>query len=151
MNRINWQWFSFAELSLKQLYEVLKLRQEVFIVEQNCAYLDADELDLGSFHLLGFVDEQLAAYSRVLPAGMRFAHPSIGRIVVSPAFRKFGFGKELVQESLAHLEKHFGNQAVTIHAQAHLQKFYEALGFQRSSEEFLEDGIPHIEMLKSPN
>jgi ElaA protein len=139
---------AFEGLSLQDLYELLALRQEVFIVEQDCPYLDADGKDPDSWHLLGR-DEQgrLAAYARILPPGLSYEdYPAIGRVVTAPFCRGKGHGKDLMKAAIAHCISLFGDRAIKISAQTYLLKFYESLGFRSTGEEYLEDGIPHTAM-----
>ena len=126
------------------------LRQEVFVVEQTCWYLDADGKDQQALHLLGMVDGQIAAYTRILPKGESYQnYASIGRVITAPAFRGHGLGRPLMRESLRVLFDAYGPQAVKISAQAHLQDFYGSLGFEGVGEEYDEDGIPHRAMVLS--
>lgn len=139
----------FKDLTPGDLYEILALRQEVFIVEQNCPYLDCDGKDLPAWHLSGR-DEQgrLLVYTRLLPAGVSYdGYVSIGRVVSSPAARGLGLGKILVEKSIEMTRHLFGNQPIKIGAQTYLLKFYEGFGFQSTGEEYLEDGIPHTKMV----
>ena len=146
-NSIHWQCFSFDQLSLKQLYDLLALRQEVFIIEQECLYLDADGKDFKGWHLVGYEKEDLVAYTRILPKGVSYENEvSIGRVVTAPKIRGKGMGKVLMRVTLEWTEKLFPRQSIRIGAQCYLIKFYEELGFQVAGEEYLEDGIPHIEM-----
>jgi ElaA protein len=148
--KLFWQLKSFDELSNKQLYDIMQLRAAVFIVEQNCPYQDADGKDIKSFHLMGRNEEGvLVVYSRILPAGISYKEASIGRVVSSPSVRGTGAGKELMLQSIKEIEKLFGKCPIKIGAQLYLKKFYESFGFVVCSEEYLEDGIPHIEMLRS--
>jgi len=145
---INWGLKTFNELSVMELYCILQLRAEVFVVEQNCPYLDTDGKDLKCFHLMGY-DENgvLIAYSRIVPAGISFKEVSIGRVVSSPKVRNTGAGKALMQKAIEEIKLKFGEIPIRIGAQLYLQKFYESFGFVLASEEYLEDNIPHIEML----
>lgn len=140
----------FSELSLERLYEIMRLRQEVFVVEQSCAYLDADGNDQISFHLMGFNDDgKIIAYVRLLPKGVTYDnYPSIGRVVVSLAARKKGIGILLMKEAFQKARLLFGEAAIKISAQCYLIPFYENLGFINVGKEYLEDGIPHIGMVK---
>ena len=140
----------FADLTPAELYAAMALRQEVFIVEQNCAYLDADGKDLQSWHLLGRDEAgQLLAYVRILPIGISYPeYPSIGRVVTSPAARGKGYGKELMEVAIETLYRLFGPSPIKIGAQTYLLKFYESLGFRSTGEEYLEDGIPHTKMVR---
>ena len=140
----------FAELTPAELYAAMALRQEVFIVEQNCPYLDADGKDLQSWHLLGRDEAgKLLAYVRILPIGISYPeYPSIGRVVTSPAARGKGYGKELMEVAIETLYRLFGPSPIKIGAQTYLLKFYESLGFRSTGEEYLEDGIPHTKMVR---
>jgi ElaA protein len=148
---ITWKIKFFDELSVKELYEIMQLRAEVFIVEQNCPYQDADGKDLKSFHLMGFNDQrQLIVYSRILPQNISYPEASIGRVISSPKIRGTGSGQRLMDKSLEVIQNKFGNVAVKIGAQAYLKKFYESFGFIQTSDEYMEDNIPHIEMVRAP-
>jgi len=149
MNEINWQLKSFDELTNLEVYKLLKARSEVFVVEQNCVYLDTDGKDIASYHLCGWIGDELAAYVRILPAGLAFEEVSIGRVLTHPSFRSKGMGKLLMKEAIAQTEAIYGKVPVRIGAQLYLEKFYTALGFRQVSDQYLEDDIPHIEMLLS--
>lgn len=148
MNQYKWHCKSFQNLAVEELYAIMHLRSEVFVVEQNCPYLDPDGKDLQSWHLMGWDQDKLVAYSRLLPAGLAFEEISIGRVVSSPAYRGKGAGKELMRNAIEMAYQLFGQQPIRIGAQLYLQKFYESLGFVQVSEMYLEDDIPHIEMVK---
>jgi ElaA protein len=144
----------FDALTLRELYEVMVLRQEVFIVEQNCPYLDADGKDLYSWHLLARdASNQLVAYTRLLPLGVSYPeYVSIGRVVSAPAARRTGAGREVMQRSIEMCRHLFGSESIKIGAQTYLLRFYESFGFRSTGEEYLEDGIPHTKMvLGHPN
>lgn len=145
---LNWKTKDFTELNNYELYAILKLRSKVFVVEQDCVFLDMDDKDQKSLHLMGFVDDELAAYSRLLPAGVSYAEPSIGRVVTDPDHRSKGLGKKLMELSVDKMIDAYGNQPIRIGAQCYLIKFYEGFGFNINSAEYLEDGIPHVEMLR---
>lgn len=151
---VEWEWASFAQLSTRKLYEILLLRSEVFVLEQNCVYQDIDGLDPGSFHLLGWQpgqhgqEPQLVAYLRCLPKGLKFAEASLGRVITRGNVRGSGAGRALLTEALAHMQAQWGDQVIRIAAQLYLQKFYEGFGFVACSAPFEEDGIPHIDMLR---
>ena len=148
---IDWEIKKFEELSVFELYTLMQLRQAVFTVEQNCAYQDADGKDLKCFHLMGYINEkELIAYSRIVPAGISFDEVSIGRVISSDKARGTGAGKALMKKSKDFIEAHFGNVPIRIGAQCYLIKFYSDFGFEIASEEYLEDNIPHIEMLFKP-
>jgi ElaA protein len=145
---IRWEIKSFQELSVVELYELMKLRLEIFVVEQNCPYQDADGKDLKSLHLMGYSnDGVLVTYCRILPAGVSYAEVSIGRVVSSSLVRGSGTGKQLMVEALKCIQQKFGNISVRISAQSYLLKFYESFGFRSIGKEYLEDNIPHMEML----
>ena len=139
----------FDALTTRELYEIMALRQEVFVVEQNCPYLDADGKDLQSWHLMGRNAEGvLLAYTRLLPEGVSYpGYTSIGRVVSSPVARGTGAGKEIMQRSIAMCRHLFGPIPIKIGAQSYLLRFYESLGFISTGEEYLEDGIPHTKMV----
>lgn len=138
----------FSELTPYSLYEILALRQEVFVVEQNCPYQDCDGKDLLSYHLMGRNEQgKLVCYTRLLPKGVSYPeYVSIGRVVSSPAERGTGTGILLMEESIRRCRELFGNQPIKIGAQSYLLKFYEKFGFRSTGEEYLEDGIPHTKM-----
>ena len=144
--QITWQYSSFNELTPAELYAVMQLRNEVFVVEQNCVYQDADNKDQKSFHLMAWDNYTLVAYCRILPPGIAFSAASIGRVVSAPGARKKGYGRELVQQAIIKTLAEFDCKIIMIGAQLYLQKFYESLGFVQVSETYLEDNIPHIEM-----
>ena len=139
----------FNELSTSELYSLLQLRSEVFVVEQNCVYQDVDGKDDNAIHVLGFLDNELASYSRIFDKGIYFEEASIGRVVVSPKLRDKKLGHDLMQVSIAAVKEHFNEHNITISAQEYLKKFYESHGFVQTSEMYLEDDIPHIQMKKS--
>lgn len=143
-----WTWTRFEGLGLQPLYDLLALRAQVFVVEQQCAYLDPDGLDGRSWHLLGHDPAGvLQACLRVVDPGLKYDEPSIGRVVTAAALRGTGAGQALMREGLARCRQAWPGRAVRISAQAHLQRFYGALGFQPVGDTYLEDDIPHIEML----
>jgi ElaA protein len=145
---IQWLLKKFEELTPYQLYAILQLRNEVFVVEQNCVFQDADDKDQDSFHLMGFLNNKLVAYTRLVPSGISYEQPSIGRVVTSPSVRKIGAGKELMHQSINAVYNLFGEQPIKIGAQLYLKKFYESFGFKQISDVYDEDGIDHIYMLK---
>lgn len=145
---IHWVLKNFDELTPHQLYAILRLRNEVFVVEQTCAFQDADNNDQGSYHLMGFDDDRLVAYTRLLPPGLTYEQASIGRVVIAPAVRRYGVGKKLMQQSVATVYKLFGTGPIKIGAQLYLKGFYESFGFVQTGEMYLEDGIEHIYMVK---
>lgn len=147
--QIQWILKRFDELTPYQLYAILQLRNEVFVVEQNCVFQDADDKDQASWHLMGFDENRLVAYTRLVPPGVAYEEPSIGRVVTSPSVRRFGAGRQLMQHSIDSLYSLFGHAPIKIGAQLYLKKFYESFGFGQVGEQYLEDNIPHIYMLKS--
>lgn len=146
--QLNWRLKAFSELSNYELYEVLKLRSKVFVVEQNCVFLDMDDKDTKCLHLMGFADSALVAYSRLVPAGVSYKEMSIGRVVTDPDYRAKGLGMELMELSVEKAIESYGAGPIRIGAQLYLKAFYERFGFNINSAEYIEDGIPHIEMLR---
>jgi ElaA protein len=144
--KIQWQIKPFEDLSVHELYDILRLRSEIFVVEQCCVYLDLDGKDKVALHLLGKFEGKIVAYSRLFKAGITFDNASIGRVVVDANYRDKKWGHDLMRESIARIKSHFGESKITIGAQLYLKKFYESHGFVQSSEMYLEDDIPHIEM-----
>lgn len=147
--QLNWTYKSFDELTTKELYAILQLRNEVFVVEQDCPYQDADNKDLKSFHLAGWDKDRLVTYCRILPPGLSFTEASIGRVVSSPAYRNTGSGKILMKTAIEKTLLQYNCTTIRIGAQLYLKKFYESLGFIQAGDTYLEDNIPHIEMLFS--
>ncbi len=145
---IEWKCKSFEELSSFEMYKILQQRNQVFIVEQDCAYQDCDHKDQACFHLMAWDGEILAAYTRLLPAGLAFDNMSIGRVLTAEDYRGKNLGRELMTRSIEQLHQLFGIQPITIGAQLYLKKFYESFGFKQIGEVYLEDGIKHIEMLR---
>ncbi|MGH1337744.1 MAG: GNAT family N-acetyltransferase [Aureispira sp.] len=144
---LEWSLKSFQELELEELYAFGQLRQEVFIIEQNCPYLDFDGKDAACQHLMGHYKGALVAYTRLVPLGVSYANAaSIGRVVSSPALRGQGLGKALMIESLAAVQQLWGTVPITISAQDYLLRFYEGFDFVDSGKKYLEDDIPHTEM-----
>lgn len=136
----------FNELSLAELYQILQLRSEVFVVEQNCVYQDIDGKDDKALHLIGTVDGIVRVYSRFFAPGDYFDNASIGRVVISPLYRDRKWGHDLMKEAIEGVKKAFDTGEITISAQLYLKKFYEAHGFVQEGETYLEDDIPHIKM-----
>jgi ElaA protein len=145
---IKWQIKPFEKLSVNELYDILRLRSEVFVVEQNCVYLDLDGKDTLALHLYGEYNGEIVAHSRLFKPGISFENSSIGRVVVATKYRDKKWGHELMRESISGIQTHFGESKITIGAQLYLKKFYESHGFVQTSEMYLEDDIPHIEMKK---
>ena len=140
---------TFSELNTQELYTILQLRSEVFVVEQNCIYQDIDGADFNAIHQLIFKENQLVAYARILPAGKYFDQLSIGRIVTAFQLRRTGLGHQLMQEAIDYCKERFSNQSIKISAQQYLIKFYESHRFIIQGEGYLEDGIPHIAMIRN--
>ena len=146
---VRWHWSRFQALGLDDLYDALALRSAVFSVEQACAYLDPDGVDRSSSHLLGRdVAGVLHGYLRVVDPGVKYAEPSIGRVVTSPALRGTGLGRKLFAEGLSRCTAAWPGQGIRISAQAHLDRFYASFGFEPVGAIYLEDNIPHLEMLR---
>lgn len=146
---VRWDLVPFSKLTVDELYALLRLRQLVFSVEQKCAYLDCDGKDQKGLHLLGRDPSgRLVAYARLLPAEVSYAEPSIGRVVSDPSARGTGVGKELMREAIAGARKAYGATAIKIGAQLYLKRFYQELGFAVAGPEYVEDGIPHVHMLR---
>lgn len=143
---IQWKIKSFESLSVNELYDILRLRSEIFVVEQNCVYLDPDGKDKLALHLFGEYQGKIVAYSRLFKAGISFDFASIGRVVVDANYRNKKWGHDLMREAITGIQSHFGESKITIGAQLYLKKFYESHGFVQTSEMYLEDDIPHIEM-----
>lgn len=139
---------SFKELTTKDVYAVLQLRSEIFVVEQNCVYQDIDGKDFKAFHVLGYKDNNLVAYTRIFKPGDYFKEASIGRVVVKKSERKHKYGYVIMQESIAAVKEHLQETTIKISAQKYLLKFYNNLGFKEEGEEYLEDGLPHMVMYK---
>lgn len=136
----------FATLSKKELYEILQLRSEVFVVEQNCVYQDIDGKDQKAIHVLGYYENQLVAYCRLFDRSEYFAEASIGRVIVKEIYRDKKWGNLLLKKAIETIAFYYSQTAITISAQLYLKNFYESHGFLQTSEPYLEDNIPHIEM-----
>ncbi|MCE0494026.1 GNAT family N-acetyltransferase [Vibrio salinus] len=146
---ITWKTIAFEALSNKQLYELIKLRIDVFVVEQNCPYSDLDDKDMadGVMHLLALSEsDEILAYARLLPPGISYQYPSIGRVIVREDQRANGLGHELLNEAIKHCHLQWPDNTIKISAQLHLEKFYRAHGFSCCGKPYLEDGIPHVSM-----
>ncbi|RXJ73386.1 GNAT family N-acetyltransferase [Veronia nyctiphanis] len=149
---MQWIPLTFSQLSTRQLYDILRLRSEVFVVEQECAYQDLDGHDMhaNTLHLLGYRDDKLTAYARILDEGVTYPEVAIGRVVTAHTERGNGAGHELIAQALLEIKEKWPNQSVMMGAQSHLVDFYGKHGFKVSSEEYMEDGIPHIDMTRKP-
>ena len=150
---IHWQWSRFGELRLEELYEAIRLRQLVFIVEQTCPFLDVDGLDPQAWHLLGWMNRSggnrlLGAYVRIFPPGVVYREASIGRVVTHPDVRRTGAGRALMAEAIRRTEALAPGAPIRIGAQRYLEAFYSGFGFRTVSEPYIEDGIPHVHMVR---
>ncbi len=155
MNGLRWQWARFEELSPRELYKAMELRQCVFVVEQKCPYQDADGRDVNAWHLLGWVSpgrsEELAAYARVFERGVRYDdEASIGRIVTSPASREKGYGRLLMSEAIRRCAELSPGAPIKLGAQMYLENFYREFGFESVTAPYEEDGIMHVDMIRNP-
>ncbi|OYX28089.1 MAG: GNAT family N-acetyltransferase [Flavobacteriales bacterium 32-35-8] len=138
----------FSELSTQELYAILQLRSEVFVVEQDCVYQDIDGKDQKAVHVLGFKNDNIVAYTRIFKPGDYFVEASIGRVVVAKAERQHKYGYDIMNASIDYIKNKFKQSVIKISAQAYLKKFYNNLGFKEIGEEYLEDDIPHVAMLR---
>lgn len=146
---ILWSAIHFNDLSIDQLYDLYALRTEVFVVEQNCPYQEVDKKDRSSIHLLGYSPKgELVLVARVVPPGISYKELSFGRVAVKLTYRSKGYGHQLNKKLIEFIRSRFPKNAIRISAQSHLKSFYESHGFKKVSEEYDEDGIPHIEMLR---
>jgi ElaA protein len=148
MSSTTWSVKPFAALTPAELYAILRLRSEVFVVEQQCVFLDMDNKDQQCYHLMGWQGELLAASTRLVPPGISYELPSIGRVVSSPLVRGTGIGRELMQRSIDEVKLRWGTYDIKIGAQLYLMQFYNSLGFEQSSAIYMEDNIEHIEMIR---
>lgn len=148
MSKLKWQCLTFHALTPSQLYSLLQLRSEVFVVEQACIYQDLDGLDQDAMHLLGYRDDQLAGYARLVPPGVKYDEPAIGRITSTPSMRGHGFGRSTVKKAIDICQDIWPAEGIRISAQQRLAKFYREFGFHAVSAPYLEDGIPHVEMIR---
>lgn len=143
-----WHLKSFEELTNSQLYQILRLRSEIFVVEQDCVYQDMDDKDKTALHFFKEEAQQIEAYTRLFKPGDYYKEASIGRVVVIESKRSIGLGHLLIDRSIEQIEKTMGKVPIKIGAQVYLKRFYEKHLFKKISEEYLEDGIPHIHMLR---
>lgn len=146
---MRWQWTDFQHLSLEDLYALMRLRQEVFVVEQDCPYIDADDQDQRAHHLLGWKEGSLVAYLRAFPPGEVYTEAAIGRVVTSALARGTGLGRPLMREGIRCVAETWGVGPIKLSAQSHLEGYYNSLGFQVCGEGYLEDGIPHLPMRRA--
>lgn len=145
---LSFKWLRLESFTALELHSVLMAREAVFVVEQLCAYQDADHLDAHAWHLRLHQDGELAAYARVVDAGYKFPQPSIGRVLTVAAFRGCSIGRTLMQEAIRFTELHHPHAGIQISAQAYLERFYASLGFETVGAPYDEDGIPHVGMVK---
>ena len=151
INLITWASKRFDDLTVQELHRILMLRQEVFVIEQDCIYSDIDAKDEDSLHVFGIgPDGAVIAYARLVPPGLKYAEPAVGRVVVARQARSSGMGYQLMEKVLEDARKLYPELGNRISAQAHLKKFYSTFGYEQVSDEYDEDGIPHIEMLLPP-
>jgi ElaA protein len=149
MEKVNWTTKHFKDLSVDEYFEILHLRTAIFVVEQDCPYQEVDEKDRKSYHLFGKSENgEVIAVTRILPKGISYNEISIGRVALKKEYRGKGIAGELMKESLMFIEKQFGKEDIRISAQTYLFNYYSKFGFQSVGEEYLEDNIPHIEMLR---
>lgn len=146
--KVLFDWRPFDRLSGREVHDVLRLRQRVFIVEQTCPYLDADGVDPDCWHGLATLDGELVATARLVPPGLKFAEPAIGRVVSAPEVRRTGVGRALMLEAITQTKRLFPGQDIRLGAQRYLERFYQSLGFEPVGAPYDEDGIPHIEMIR---
>lgn len=139
---------AFNDLSIQELYSILQLRSEVFVVEQDCVYQDIDGKDQKAHHILGFKDNKLVAYTRIFKPGYYFKESSIGRVVVAKNQRQFKYGYDIMNASVEAIKEYYNETVIKISAQCYLKRFYNNLGFKEVGEEYLEDNIPHVAMYK---
>jgi len=149
---LNWRWCAFDALTPRELQNIYMARQQVFAIEQACAYLDADGYDEGSYHLAAWSAEHRVplAYARVVHPGLKYAEPSLGRVITTAAARGTGLGRELVRRAIEHSSAVFPQHGIRISAQSRLENFYAGFGFAIVGERYMEDGIPHTEMVRPP-
>ncbi|OAB80256.1 GNAT family N-acetyltransferase [Cochleicola gelatinilyticus] len=138
---------TFEELTIYELHDLLQLRSEIFVVEQDCVYQDIDGKDHKALHIIGYKNKKIVAYTRCFPPGIYFSEAAIGRVVVDASQRKFGYGHEIMKASKEAIKNRFKTEAIKLSAQTYLIKFYEVHGFTTTGTEYLEDGIPHIAMI----
>ena len=147
---MKWSCKAFKELSLDEFHDIIQLREIVFVVEQDCPYLDVDGKDKEALHVFGEYQGNIVATTRILKPGKSYDEVAIGRVVTSPTVRGMGMGKQLMEESMKFVQLHFGKVPVRISAQTYLLKYYKSFGFVETGKEYLEDNIPHLEMLYTP-
>ena len=146
--KLDFKWSRLESLSVLELFEIIKARESVFVVEQQCPYQETDEMDLYSWHLTVFLNDELVAYARVVDPGIKYKQPSIGRVMTVKKFRCLNIGRSLMSEAIRVTEQKFPEMGIKIGAQVYLQGFYESLGFEAVSDPYDEDGILHVHMLR---
>lgn len=147
--KLRWQWKSFSELTSFELYQIIQQREKVFVVEQKISYVDCDNLDQNAFHLMGLIDGELVAYLRAFPAGVKYPQAAaFGRVLTASGHRQLGLGKELIKVGLEKMTLEFGRSEIEISAQTHLESFYQAYAFNRIGKDYIEEGLPHLRMLR---
>ena len=146
---VNFTTKPFHKLTTSELYDLLQLRSEIFVVEQNCVYQDIDGKDKKALHVLGYKKNKLVAYTRIFRPGDYFTEASLGRVAVLKQERSFGYGHEILKEAVQKIQSEFNTLVIKISAQTYLKFFYESHGFKKIGSEYLEDGIPHIAMIKT--
>jgi len=146
---LQWRVLRFNEFTLDELYDLMQLRSQVFVVEQDCVYLDQDGKDKKALHVLGLKGKTICAYARLFNKGDYFDACSIGRVIVAEDERRYAYGHTLMEESIKAIKEHYREDQIKISAQKYLKKFYENHGFVQKGDEYLEDGIPHIGMIRS--
>ena len=146
---IQWEWLAFEDFDIHRLYDLMKLRQEVFVIEQDSVYLDADDRDQESLHLLGMEGNRPVAYLRILPPGLKYEAVSIGRVLTHRQYRDLGLGRELIRRAIAKAEETYPGQDLVLSGQVYLKSFYEHYGFRAIGQPYEEDGIPHCFMRRT--
>lgn len=147
--KLEFRWSRLESLAALEIYEIIKARESVFVVEQGCPYQEADDMDRHAWHLSAFLDGELAAYARVVDPGIKYDQPSIGRVMTVRKFRGLKVGRALMEEAIRFTDRNFPGQEIKIAAQVYLREFYESLGFRATGHPYEEDGIPHVEMVRS--
>jgi ElaA protein len=145
---IHWHTKAFGELIVEEFYDIIQLRMGVFVVEQNCPYQELDGKDKHCLHIYATSEKQIIAYARIVPPGLSYPQISIGRVAIHENYRKKGLGKELIRHAIDKIEEEFGVQDIQIGAQCYLKKFYQSFGFYSVSDDYLEDGILHVDMVR---
>jgi ElaA protein len=149
LTNLRFKWSRLEQLRSLELFEIIKARESVFVVEQQCPYQETDDMDPHSWHLSALLDNQLAAYVRVIDPGLKYEQPSISRVLTVKQYRKMKVGRRLMNEAVEFTEKAFPRMGIQIGAQVYLRDFYASLGFEAASAPYDEDGIPHLDMVKS--